>query len=78
MFNEAHEGFDCRQPDVAGTRAVAPNRFNVRQKVHYKWCIDLFEIQFGGRHLETCAGKLKEQLKGIGITLAGMDARSTL
>ena len=36
---------DCGKPQVAAANAQSPLRFQVVQKGHDQWCIDLREIQ---------------------------------
>jgi hypothetical protein len=78
VLNEAHEGLDRGQAGIAGTGAVVSHRLQVRQELHHQRRIELFEGELGRRHLEPIACELQEQLKAVGITVAGVGARATL
>src|SRR5258708_25050682 len=78
VLDKTHEGFDRDQPGVASTGAIVPLSFKVLQEVHHERSIKLFKIQRRRRYTKSLAGKLKQQLEGIGIAVAGMFARTPL
>jgi len=78
MLDKAHEGLDRGQAGIAGTGAVVSHRLEVGQELHHQRRIELFQVKLGRGHIEPIACELQEQLKAVGITLAGVRARATL
>ena len=77
MLDKAHEGLDRGQAGIAGTGAVV--------RTASRWARNSITSaasscsrKAGRGHIEPIACELQEQLKAVGITLAGVRARATL
>ena len=72
ILDKVHEGLDRDQPGISGTGTVVPLGLQIAQELDYQWCINLLQLQCGGRNLEPPAGKLEQQPKRVGVALAGI------
>ena len=51
-FQEVHERLDGGQADVSGARAIRASAFEMIQERDDQRCIDLLQVQGGGRHVQ--------------------------
>jgi hypothetical protein len=66
--HEPEEGADGSQPRIPTAGAIAPIRFNVRQKVAYQRRVQILRFDFGWSLAALLAGKDQQQTKGVTIT----------
>ncbi len=67
VLDKPHEGFDGRQPRVAGARAVASMAFEVFEEGKNQRRIDLFEGERGGGNGVPPADELEEKPERVGV-----------
>src|SRR5712691_9814907 len=78
MLEKAHKGFNRHEPGVAGPGAVVSGRFQMLQKVQHEGRIELLQTEGRWGDPQARARKLQEELKGVGIAVAGMGTRAPL
>ena len=78
VFDVAHEGFDGREAQIAGDRAVPPLAFDMFEKVEDQSGVELLDVQLRRRCSRAFGGKGKQQPEAVGVSLAGMRAVATL
>jgi hypothetical protein len=78
MLKEVEERLDCGEPDIAGLGGVSASILQVFQELANQCRIKLFQQQRRRRDLELFSRELEQQLKAVGIGIAGMLAGTTV
>lgn len=78
ILEEAEEGFDGGKTDVAGARRVAASFLDVFQEGENERRIKLLNLDAGRGNPQSGSREAEEQLKAVGVSRAGVRARSPL
>lgn len=76
ILDEVHERLDRCETHVAGTGAVGACRLEVVKEGDYNRRIELFEFHTRWCDLQALARVFQEQPEGVGIRVAGINARA--